>query len=954
MFLIAFIVDKKVAENKKSKLVNNPLIYSLSLAVYCTSWTFYGSVGKASSSGLLFLTIYLGPTLMVTLWWVFAKKLIRVKEKYHVTSIVDYISGRYDKSERIAFIGAVVVLLSTIPYIALQLKALVSTFIIITGFEDKPNLSEVKFLVAWGTVALMGLFTILFGIRKLDPTERHPGMIFVLAIECVFKLFVFLCVGIFVCFWLNDGFFEVLRKIPEVVPNEYSFMGHQDGGLITWISYTILSASAIIFLPRQFHVAIIENYQENHVSTASWALPSYLFLINLFVIPISIVGISLGLSSTDQYVLTIPYLHGVEFLSLLTFLGGFAAASGMIMISTMTVATIITNHIYLPLVTRATDQRLFTRFILPVRWICAILTISASCIYMQVVGEKYALVSMGMISFTGALQFMPLILGSIFWKKGNKLGAMFGLLSGSLIWFYTLYFPTFIKSGYIQSDILEEGLFGITLLRPESLLGLSGIDPLSHAVFWSMFFNIGAYVTISSLFKRSQSEEQIVNEYLNLFEEREDFQAILPETAETNILLIGKKKIIEEILIRYYSELEIESECTKILDEAKVLNREMVNILELSELRAVFENKLAGLLGAAVAHKVVGASGLLNVTERNNLYKYYSDTLAEYSISPSELHTRVNFYREKEKLVSNQYQELEGLVDLRTNELIERNIQLEKSIKKINTMREQLIEQEKQASLGNLVAGVAHEIKNPLNFINNGSKAILFKIDELSDIFLKGDFDQIDRLEIVDSFEDIAISSELISRHGERASNIISHMLLLSREKGQTKEYFNLKELIYKNYQLQLTTFKDKHSTHINEIIRMDEIGDMFGCPSNLGRAIYAIFENSFYEFSKCYEIDKEFIGEIEISLSISKGNIKLVISDNGRGIPENMLERVWEPFFTTKPSSEGTGLGLSITYESIRIHNGTVKVSSSQEKGTEFTIVFNNCDIKQNDKVAS
>jgi Na+/proline symporter/signal transduction histidine kinase len=922
MFLLAYSVDKKVDRDPNSKIVNNPFIYCMSLAVYCTSWTFYGSVGKASNSGLLFLTIYLGATLMVLFWGIILRKLVRVKQAYHITSIVDFVSARYDRSILIGVIGAGVVVLSAIPYLALQFKALISTFMSVVDFSSYSNsdYTNLKQSVGIGFGLMMSLFTILFGIRKLDPTERHPGMIFVLAVECVFKLVVFMTIGVLSCYVLNDGYFSVLDKLESVVDKNYSFMGQEDSAVPTWITYMILSGSAIIFLPRQFHVAVIENHDEKHIRDTIWGFPLYMFLINLFVIPISVVGLTIaGAENSDKFVLSIPLLSGYKNLSILTFLGGFAAASGMIMITTMTVTTIISNSVYLPLVERFKSSDRVSHLLLPIRWLMAFSLIMLSIVYVFIVGDNFALVSMGMVSFAGALQFAPIIIGGLFWAKGSRRGATVGLTMGALVWFYTLYFPAFAKSGYIGMETLENGLFGISLLRPEALFGLSGLNPLTHAVFWSMFFNIGSYITISWLFSRSRSEDQIVRDFNSLYQDEEKFvhQA---EDMEDGIELDKKVRIILGSLLKYYPEEKSKELTNKILSNVGVSHQERINILKLFELTQEFEKTLTGVIGAAMAHQVIQRTQFLSDEERGMLYKYYSESLAEYNISPKELHTRINFYKEKQTLMEDQFKELEKIIDVRTKELQEKNLVLKRSLEKIEEMQDQLVNQEKMASIGLLATGLAHEIKNPLNFINNGAKLIENE--------MKSGRDQ------ASQEHSITTAVKMIEKYGARVDNIVNKMLLLSESRTDIVSV-DLKAFLKEAIRKDIDQFTAKYNVEISEEWNLEDVGNVTIPEAAMFQVLSIVVDNAICELGHSEKRSKK----LDLKLHSDGSFYEISIRDNGNGIEDDILKDIFEPFVTTKQSQEGSGLGLCIANDIVRSKMGEIKINSIRGSFTDVTI---------------
>ena len=421
LFFIALWVERKSSVGKN--IGNNPVVYSLSLAVFCTAWTYYGSVGKAATSGMLFLTIYLGPTIAIILWWTLIRKMVRIKNTYRITSIADFISARYGKSRRLAAIATIVAVTGITPYIALQLKAVISTFGVITTRADSASNTLFSLDVGPIVVILMIVFTIIFGVRRLDPTERHQGMIVALAVECIVKLIAFLAAGIFVTYFLFDGFNDIFQRLPDSFFTNNIETGEQNVSFyITWTTYLILAMSAGMFLPRQFHVSVIENFDEKHIKTAMWLFPLYMLLINLFVFPIAMGGLLKGfpIKEADIFVLALPLHSGQKWLSLLVFIGGFSAATGMMMISSMTMATMITNHLLLPLTDWVKRLDFLKRYLLQCRWVAVATYILVGYWFELRVGESLMLVNMGMISFAAVLQFAPSIVGGLLLETGEQ------------------------------------------------------------------------------------------------------------------------------------------------------------------------------------------------------------------------------------------------------------------------------------------------------------------------------------------------------------------------------------------------------------------------------------------------------------------------------------------------------------------------------------------------------
>ncbi|MFZ3136486.1 MAG: ATP-binding protein [Thermodesulfovibrionales bacterium] len=657
LFLIALWVEKKAS--KGINIGNHPLIYSLSLAVYCTSWTFYGSVGKAATSGMLFLAIYLGPTLAIILWWTMIRKIIRVKNTYRITSIADFISARYNKSQGIAALATIIALAGIVPYVALQLKAIISTFEIITTPLSTKIVPGSSLYVGLLIVALMTIFTIMFGVRRLDPTERHQGMVVALAAECLVKLVAFLASGIFVTYFLFNGFDDIFQRL-SVSPFNKVFEPEATGNsfYLTWTTYLILAMFAIMFLPRQFHITIVENFDEKHIKTAMWVFPLYMLLINIFVLPIAKGGLLLGypIHEADTFVLGIPFYSGQQFLSLLVFIGGLSAATGMIMISSMTMATMMTNHLLLPVIEHVGWLGFLRRYLLECRWVAVAVYILAGYIFEQTVGESFMLVNLGMISFAAVLQFAPVILGGIFWKQGNRVGAFLGLSAGFMIWFYTLVIPAIVKAGWITESLIKNGPWGMNLLKPEQFFGLTGLDPLSHALFWTMLFNIGLYVIGSLYFEKSKEEQSLTEEFMNILA-----TGIIPTpivSGESFINLSDKKAAILKLLHQYFPYTKSQEILEQCLITLRLSEKEQISIVELIELLKEIEKFLTGSIGAAAAHHTIRNSDIFTPVEEGELSKVYAEILADLKLSPSELKEKIDYYKEREQLLGKKYQTL--------------------------------------------------------------------------------------------------------------------------------------------------------------------------------------------------------------------------------------------------------------------------------------------------------
>ncbi len=658
LFFIANWVAKKSSQGKSP--ADNPVVYSLALAVYCTAWTYFGSVGLVATSGTLFLSIYLGPTLAVILWWTVLRKLVRIKDEYRITSIADFVAARYGKSQRVAGLVTVMALVGIAPYIALQLKAITETFSLLT---DRMGDSVAGEGLGVFIVCLMILFTIIFGVRRLAPTERHQGMIMAVAVQSGVKLATFLAVGVVVTFFVYDGFGDIFQRIQESpFATQFSENGSGTPTATMWTTYLVLGMSAILFLPRQFHIGVVENSSEKHIRTAMWLFPAYMLAINIFVIPIAFGGLLNGLpvERADTFVLDIPLQLNKPWLAMVVFLGGFSAAASMIMISSMTMSTMLTNHIMLPAVDRLRILQFLRHHVLHARWMGVATVILVGYFFERVLSGSYTLVNMGIISFTAALQFAPAILGGLFWRTGNKHGAFWGMSAGFAMWFYTLLLPSLVRSGWLAQELLTEGPFGIGLLRPEQLLGLTGLEPLSHAVFWTVVCNVGVYTLVSMFSDRDEEEERQAEVFVGILHQG---TVLSPSKAEgTRIHLKHKVQDALALLGEYFDTATAAKMIDSCLFNTGLREMDEVSVLELSEFLGEVEKQLAGSVGTTVAHKALRDSAIVSRAETEQLSRVYGKILADLKVSPDELKQRVDYYREKRAMVTLHASELKSKI----------------------------------------------------------------------------------------------------------------------------------------------------------------------------------------------------------------------------------------------------------------------------------------------------
>jgi Na+/proline symporter/signal transduction histidine kinase len=499
LFLIASYGDRMRGLGRDSRL----LIYPLSLAIYCTSWTFFGSVGLASRTGFDFLTIYIGPALLIGLCSPLLIRIIRLAKAHNITSIADFIAARYGKGQAVAATVALIAIVGTVPYIALQLKAVSASLETIlahvtAGAEiTRPLLGDIALFVALS----MAAFAVLFGTRHIDATEHQDGLMLAVAAESIVKLFAFLAVGIFVTFWMFDGPVALFNEAMQRPSTAAIFS--REPRIDTLVAMTLLSFVAFILLPRQFHVAVVENNSENEVRRAVWLYPVYLVLINLFVVPIALAGLltfPAGKVDSDMFVLALPLQSGSNLFTIIAFVGGLSAATAMVIVESVALSIMVSNDLVIPFVLQRRERLISGRenigsLLLTVRRISIFAILLLAYVYYRSAGEAQ-LASIGLLSFAAIAQLAPAFFGGLLWRRATAAGAIAGMTAGFLVWAYTLLLPTLSDIGVVGQRILTDGPWGLSMLRPQHLFGLE-IPPLVHGVTWSLLFNILSYIGFS-------------------------------------------------------------------------------------------------------------------------------------------------------------------------------------------------------------------------------------------------------------------------------------------------------------------------------------------------------------------------------------------------------------------------------------------------------------------------
>lgn len=598
LFLLAFLSDRW-ARGGNSWISNSPIVYTLSISVYCTSWTFYGAVGSAARSGLDFVTIYLGPTLVFLGWYYLLRKLVRIGHEQRISSIADLISSRFGKSNTLAIMVTLIAVVATTPYIALQLKAVTSSFEVLStplgsaaGEGGSDGILDGAFWVAAG----MALFTILFGTRNLEANEQHPGVVAAIAFEALIKLMALLMVGLFVVISLG-GVGELFDSdaARRLLNRENMFGGR-------WTALLFLSAIAIICLPRQFQVTVVENAHQNHLRTASWLFPVYLFLISLFVLPIALAGLVTmpAGSDPDMFVLTLPLAADQELLALFVFIGGFSSATSMVIVACIALSIMISNHIVMPTVLRmqamgGNRPEDLKSLVLNSRRFSIVFVLFLGLLYYRFSAQNEALASMGLIAFAGVAQFMPPILAGLYWRQASAYGAKLGLAGGVIFWVYTLLLPSLATPGNWVEALVTDGMFGLAWLRPQALFGMTGMDSLVHSILWSLSANTVLLIG-GSLFSEARPLERLQSAlFVDVFRNtgRSQSSPLMRTAAIDDLRILTSRILGRPAANRLFERL------------AREQGRERGNPLPDANLIANLEREIGGSVGAASARVLI-------------------------------------------------------------------------------------------------------------------------------------------------------------------------------------------------------------------------------------------------------------------------------------------------------------------------------------------------------------
>ena len=885
LFAIAFYADKRADQGRS--LISTPYIYALSLGVYATAWTFYGSVGRAVTDGVGFLPIYLGPTLMMILWWFVVRKMIRISKINRITSLADFVASRYGKSALLGGLVTVIAVVGILPYISLQLKAISTSFQILLQYPEivMPQRIGTAGIVndtAFYIAIFLALFTIAFGTRQLDVAERHEGMVAAIAFESLVKLVAFMAVGIYVTFIMFDGPADIFAQAmarPVLAALAAPF-GAAAGSYVSWIWLMILSMLAFLFLPRQFQIAVVENVDERHLNKAVWLFPLYMFAINLFVLPIAFGGLlhfSDGSVNADTFVLTLPMSQRQELLALLVFVGGLSAATGMVIVETIALSTMVCNDLLMPPLLRFTRARFMqheelSSLLLDIRRGAIMTILMLGYFYYLLAGEAYALVSIGLISFGAVAQFAPAVIGGLYWRNGTRAGALAGLSAGFIIWAYTLMLPAFVRSGWAPIELIDQGLFGIELLKPLQLFGLKGLDQTTHAMIWSMLVNVGAYIVVSLLSRQSAAERIQATLFVDVLSQTGERTGFWRGTASASSLqtlvgrFLGPARAAE--LFNGYAR----SRGVAAADELDADAR-LVRFAEIQLAGAIGASSARAMVSSVVQEEPLGVDEVMAIIDEASQAIAYSQEL-------------------KEKQT-----ELEAA----TRDLRDANARL----KELDRLKDDFI------------STVTHELRTPLTSIRAFSE--ILQDNPALDIAERSRF------------------LSILVKESERLTRLINQVLDVAKLESGAAEWQNMtldvREIVDDAVNATSQLFKVKNVTL--ELKLPEAPVPVVADRDRLMQVMLNLLSNSI----KFCDADR---GRVTVTVSQRQDSVQVDVADNGIGIAMEDQAYIFEKFrqvgdtFTEKPP--GSGLGLAICRQIVSYFGGRLWVESERLQGATFS----------------
>jgi len=885
LLLVAVAAFGDARARQRRSVIGNAWVYALSMAVYCTAWTYFGSVGRAAGSGVWFLPIYLGPTLAMVLAWTVLRKMIRIAKAYRITSIADFIGSRYGKSPLLAGTVTLITVVGIVPYIALQLKAVASGYALLTTPLGTPLAGPQTWWhdsTFYFALALAG-FTVVFGARHLDSSERHEGMVAAMAFESIVKLAAFLAVGVFVTWGLFDGPGDLFGRA-LAVPELHRLLGltqavGQKFAYEQWFALTLLSMLSVFFLPRQFQMMVVENVEERHVKRAAWLFPLYLLLINLFVLPIALGGLlhfGPGRMDADSFVLSLPLSVDQSVLALFVFIGGLSAATGMVIVEATAVSMMVCNDLVMPMLLRLARVRERTggdlsRLLLSIRASAIVVILLFGYAYFAIAGEAYALVSIGLISFAAVAQFAPAMLAGLYWKGGTRHGALAGLVFGFALWAWTLMLPSVAKSGWLAAGFLHDGPWGITLLKPEQFLGLAGLDNLTHALFWSLLANVAAFVAVSLALPPSAREASQAHLFVDVM-----FVDVPQARASTGgpVFWRGRAQVAELLPLasRFLGTARAMQLFTDYARQRGVATVEQIPAD--AALVQFVETQLAGAIGSASARVMVatvveeeplGLDDVMRILDEASQLRAYS---RELESATAEL-----------RAANEQLHSLDRLKD-------------------------------------DFMSSVTHELRTPLTSIRALSEMMADDLDMPA--------------------EQRAQFLQIITAETERLSRLVNQVLDMAKIESGHAQWattdVDLREVLLHAVQTTAEMFRERGALVATEL--PERVPTLPLDADRMTQVVLNLLSNA----AKFLPAEG---GRVIVRLQERASGLRVEIEDNGSGVAAQQQAVIFERFRQGGDAAnrpQGTGLGLPISRQIVEHFGGTLAVRSAPGAGACFS----------------
>ena len=872
LFAIAAWGDRAARAGRK---IGGPWTYALSLAVYCSAWTFFGSVGQAASHGLAFIPFYLGAMLAMFLSPFVLQKVLRIAKAYGITSIADFLAARYGKRSRLGAVITLGALIGLMPYLAVQMKSIATAIDVLVEDAAGVGIPTIANDTALYVAIGLGLFSILFGTRQADATQRHPGLMLAVAVESFVKLNLFLAVGIFVVWGVYGGPSDLLANVSaagldKVLTYQYTGMTGME-----WLLMTLASGLAFMFLPRQFQVAVIENQHSSHLARASWVMPAYLLLIVLFMLPIALAGLLEGLPRHDLTVLALPLNNGAFGVAVGAFLGGMSAAISMVVVETLALSTMVSNDLILPILVKMKWRGLngesdLGQVVVLIRRLAIVVIIAFAYLFFRMVGGDYPLTFLGIVSLVAAAQFGPPILLGLFWREANWKGALCGFCLGFAMWFYTLLLPTFVTTGLIDQSFIDEGPFGITLLRPHAFLGLNGLYPPGNAIFWSLLLNVLGVMVVSLLSHSSGLDRSQAELFVDVW-----------SRADATRMWRGEVRIrdLRNLLRRFVG---VDRAAALVAADARRLGTHSHHDgFADARLVQTAERQLARVVGAASARALIGAM-----------------VKGEFI----DARTVTQMLDESSQIIRS------------SRELERKSAELELATRELRNANERLRELDRLKD--EFIATVSHELRTPLTSVRAFAEIVRDNADltpEERDTFLS-----------------------VVTRETERLSRLINDILDLSKIESGTMDWrigaVSLEDTVNESVDA-LRPLVDEHKIHLtldlgggDRQVRAD--------PDRLEQVIINLIGNAVKFVRPGRGRIEVSVGETPAGIVLTVEDDGPGVPPAKRDAIFEKFTQLGDGM-TEKP--DGSGLGLSISRQIIEAFGGTLRVEDSKLGGAAF-----------------